>query len=154
MSNSKRAAVCLALVVGLSSCAPPTSFPPPIPSPSKTWNITLSQAGGFAGVDLRVRADSNGALSASDALSGRQIRKPLSASDVKDLEALLVELRLRHPGGTPSACADCFLYDLEITNRGQTGYWRGDDTTLDASGAADLIGLLKRLRDQALSNAS
>src|SRR5574340_291227 len=154
MTNSTRAAICLLVIASLSSCAPPTSCPPPIPSPNSNWTISLAQTGGFAGVNLRVRADSTGALSASDVRSGREIRRPLSASDVDDLEGLLAVLSLHDAGGAPSVCADCFLYDLEITNRGETSIWRGDDTTLDVSGAADLIQLLQELRDSALSNAN
>ena len=153
MSNSRRA-ICFLVIASLTSCAPPTSFPPPIPSPDWNWTIALVKSGGFAGVDLRVRAESTGELGASDVHSGREVRKPLSASDVRELEALLAVLSLRRPGGAPSACADCFLYDLEITSRGRTSYWRGDDTTLEASGAADLIRLLERLRDAALSSAN
>ena len=154
MSNAKLSVICMLVCSGLLSCAPPTSFPPPAPSPAWAWTIDLAQSGGFAGVNLTVRVDSNGEITARDVRRGREIHRPLADSARRELEGLLTSLRLRGPGGVPSVCADCFLYGLEIKSRGQDASWRGDDTTLVDSGAADLIRLLGRLRDEALSGAN
>jgi hypothetical protein len=112
------------------------------------------QSGGFAGVNLAVLVKSDGEITAQDVRSGREVTKPLSDSDMQELERLLAALDLGGARAAPSACADCFLYDLEISGHGATDRWRGDDTTLDESGAGDLIRLLVQLRDEALSGAS
>ncbi len=66
------------------------------------------------------------------------------------LRQLMAEARIPAAGGTPSACADCFVYDLTITNGSATMSMRADDLTLAGSGAADLIAYLTSLRDSAL----
>jgi hypothetical protein len=54
------------------------------------------------------------------------------------------------PGGV---CADCFLYDLQIHDGGSLIQVRADDTTLDESGAGELVKFLGQLRDRALRSA-
>jgi hypothetical protein len=153
MLNPRSAVACALVAIGLWSCAPSGSFPPPIPSPVAEWTISLAQSGGFAGVNLLVRVDSDGTITAHNGRSGGEVTLPLSKSDLQEVERLLVGLELKSPNGARSACADCFLYDLEISLNGRTTRWQGDDTTLHESGVEDLIWLLGRLRDQALTGA-
>jgi hypothetical protein len=154
MSNAKLAVLCVMTAAGILSCTSRVAFPPPIASPANDWSLVLVQSGGFAGVNLTIQADSDGKITAKDARSGREITRPLSDSKLQELGALLAALDVRGDRGATSACADCFLYDLEITGPGGTTRWRGDDTTLDGSGTENLIRLLVKLRDEALSGAS
>ena len=50
----------------------------------------------------------------------------------------------------PSACADCFIYDLQLTSGGKIVQIQADDITLPDSGVAELIRFLRELRDRAL----
>ena len=102
-------------------------------------------------MNLSVRVTNHGSISAEDMRHGREVTKTLSIGDSQELERLLAAATLGGSADAPSACADCFLYDLDIKRFGQSTRWRGDDTTLDASGMADLIRLLIKLRDEALS---
>jgi hypothetical protein len=154
MSNLRFALQLAFVAMTLSACAPSTPFPPPIPSPAENWTIVLKQSGGFAGVSLTVRVESDGAMTATEARGGREVTKPVSHSDMRAVERVLDALILHGQGGERSTCADCFLYELQITNLGGTIEWRGDDTTLDESGAGELVRLLGRLRDEALSGAN
>ncbi len=151
MWNSKLAVFSVLLAVALGGCAPWRSFPPPVPSPAPIWSVVLSQSGGFAGVNLAVRVDGIGIIMAEDKRRGIVVTKPLADTDLRQLERLLAATSLSDAGRAPSGCADCFLYELEITRLGKTTRWRGDDTTLDSSGADELIRFLQELRDGAVS---
>ena len=153
MSKAKQAVFHVLLAIILWSCEPWRPFPPPVPSPARNWTVVLAQSGGFAGVNLVVRVASDGEITAQDGRNGRETTKHLSDSDLKELERLLANVNLGDSSAEPSACADCFLYELEITGFGQTTHWRGDDTTLETSGMGDVIRFLGKLRDEALAVA-
>ncbi len=129
---------------------PFTSAPQSFPSPEADWSIILSQTGGFIGVQLQVEVTSAGQLTATDERSGRTATQTLPAQTMGRLRQLMAEARIPTAGVTPSACADCFIYDLTIKNSSGTMSLRADDVTLAGSGAADLISYLIGLRDSAL----
>lgn len=124
--------------------------PQPLPSPEGDWTLTLRQTGGFMGVQLQVEITSAGQLTATDERSGRTATQTLPAQSMSRLRQLMAEARIPAGGGTPSACADCFIYDLTIKSGSGTMSMRADDVTLGGSGAADLITYLTDLRDSAL----
>ncbi len=151
MKNMRLAGFALLLAVALGSCTPWRPFPPPAPSPVPNWTVVLTQSGGFAGVNLVVRVEGIGTITAEDMRRGIVVTKQLPDTDMHELERLLSAASLDRASRVPSGCADCFLYDLEITALGKTSGWRGDDTTLASSGADDLIRFLGALRDGALA---
>jgi hypothetical protein len=153
MLNLRLALYLAWLAVAACACGPLTPFPPPVPSPAKIWSIVLAQSGGFAGVSLTVRIQSDGTLTATDARGGREITKPLAAADAIQVERLLNAVNLRDAGGAHSNCADCFSYDLQIIGPREPTRWQGDDTGINDSGVAELIRFLVRLRDEALAGA-
>jgi hypothetical protein len=113
--------------------------------------VTLSQTGGFAGVNLKVEVSSEGRLTAENQKTGTKVTKNLDAATLDKLSALVAAIASSAPRSRqPSACADCFLYDLQVTSGTRSAHVQADDTTLSASGAQDLIALLIRLRDAAL----
>jgi hypothetical protein len=140
--------VCLsASACGISHAA----LPAPLPSPSGAWTIRLTQSGGFAGVLLTIQITSDGKLEAQDHRSGRSVARELTPETVAQLGTLVSQLRIA--GGTPppSACADCFLYDLELESATGTTRVHADDTSMADSGAAAVIGFLRQLGDNALA---
>jgi hypothetical protein len=137
----------------LSACGPVRAFPGPLPSPVTLWTITLTQTGGFAGVSLRIQVSSDGLMVAQDLRSGRTVTQAVPADTMSALNGLVAGIELSQKERLPSACADCFIYDLEIVTPNGTTRVRADDTTVSDSGAQALIQLLGKMRDQALQSA-
>ncbi len=134
----------------LSGCVLARPTPQPLPTSSTAWTVKLTQSGGFAGVLLSVEVSSDGHLTAQDERARQSAAETLPDETMARLAELISGTNLS-PGAGPSAgCADCFIYDLEIRSDGRTVEMRVDDVTLGASGAADLVALLRELRDKAL----
>ena len=139
---------------GLSACTAARAFPPPEPTPDQSWTMRLTQTGGFAGVHFVIQVTSAGELKAEDQRTGRTATLHLPPGELSDLESERRALISQLPARRPSACADCFIYDLEVESNTGTIRVLADDTTLASSGAQDLIEHLRRLRDEALSSVS
>ena len=153
MLNPRRLFGSLVLMALVGACARPftrSSDPQPFPSPSGGWTMSLTQSGGFAGVMLKVQVSSNGQLIAKDERSGRSVTRTLPEATIAKLAQLYSAARVATPGTPHSGCADCFLYDLQLTSDGGTIQLQADDTRLAASGVAELIAMLQQLRDDAL----
>ena len=145
----------LAFIVLTSACGPAQlvpSYPQPLPSPSSSWDMTLTQSGGIAGVSLKVTVSSDGQLAAEDERSGRSVTQALPAATMAKLAALYSTVVLSTPQSPNSGCADCFLYDLKLNSGGNALNLKFDDTTLGGSGAEELIRFLQQLRDAALKS--
>lgn len=145
--------VTLVLMALASACGPARlepSGPQPLPSPTQSWTLSLTQSGGLAGVSLQVTISSDGQLTAEDRGSGRSVTRRLSPDELAHLATLYSsELQVvRQP--LPSGCADCFVYDLEASSGGTITSIHADDTTLAASGVGELIRMMQQLRDAAL----
>jgi hypothetical protein len=154
MRARKLVVLILISLFGLSACGTERTFPPPAPTPDRDWTMRMSQTGGFAGVHLVIHVTSVGELKAEDQRTGRTATLNLPPWELLELDGLRQALTLQQTARLPSACADCFIYDLEIASN--TGILRvqADDTTLAASGAQALIERLRELRDRALSSVS
>ncbi len=153
MINTRLLRSMFGLVLLLSACAPflaPRTDLKPLPSPAGDWTISLTQSGGFAGVSLKVEVSSDGQLTAEDQRTGRKVTKSLPAETISRLAQLHSAALAARPAPAHSGCADCFLYDLQLNAGGKSVQIKADDTTLTDSGAAELIGLLQQLRDDAL----
>jgi len=148
------AAVVLLLGLSLAGCGPERTFPPPDPTATRDWSIRLTQSGGFAGSHLIIAVDAGGTITAEDVRAGRRASQPASAKTLQELDVLLQTMDLESRQRRPSACADCFVYELEIINRGHTLRVEADDVTIEASGATELIRYLIDLRDRLLMAAS
>lgn len=154
MKASKLALLMLLSVFGLFGCGPERTFPPPAPTPDRDWTMRLTQTGGFAGVHLVIQVNSAGEMKADDQRTGRTVTLNLPAGELSELDSLRQALTGPQTPRLPSACADCFIYDLEIQSNTGLIRLQADDTTLAASGAQALIEHLRELRDRALSSVS
>ena len=138
----------------LSSCATAGSIKPipqPLASPSDNWDVKLIQSGGIAGVLLTVDVSSDGQLKADDQRSQRSASKILPSQTIAELKGLVfntVASTIRVP---QSACADCFIYDLEIQSEGKVIKIQVDDVTVNGSSVQGLITTLLKIRDEALN---
>ena len=154
MFKNRLLPVILFLSLFMSACGPakPTEvIPQPLPSPTGDWTVTLTQSGGFAGVLLTVEVSSDGQLKAEDQRSQRSVTQMLSPQTMARLRQLISNATVSSGPIPRSGCADCFIYDLTIASDGNSSQVHVDDTTLNNSGAADLITFLRQLRDNALS---
>jgi len=154
MQARKLVAFLLLSLLGLAGCGAERTFPPPVPSPDLGWSMQLVQTGGFAGVNLIIRVTSAGDGEAHDLRTGRAAPLRLSAGELAELDNLRRTLPAQQTTLRPSACADCFTYELEVVSKARTIRVQADDTALSASGAQTLIDYLRELRDRALSGAS
>ena len=137
----------------LAACSPFASTKPapqPLPSPAQDWSAVLTQTGGFIGVDLTIEVSGDGQLTARDQRTGRKVTGKLSPQTQSTLSRLISAMASSGGQTKQSGCADCYLYELQVQMNGRISYTRVDDTTLQDSDAADLIALLKDLRDGAL----
>jgi hypothetical protein len=145
------------LAILLAACAPLVSTPEaplPLPSASEAWTIKLTQTGGLAGVRLVVEITSDGRLKAENPRAGVSVNQAVSPQALSELRRLYTSAMVATPAGPKMSCADCFHYSVEITSAGQTMQVQLDDTTIAASGMADLIHYLQQLRDRALRSGA
>jgi hypothetical protein len=153
MIKAKLLQVVLLISMAISACsaiAPNPSSPPPLPSPSKNWRIKLTQSGGFAGVLLSVEVSSDGRLTAENQRTGQTVTQTVSSQTTAELGRLIGGIAPSGGDKPGSACADCFIYDLELHRDSGDMQIHVDDTSIDDFGAADLIRRLSQLRDDAL----
>jgi hypothetical protein len=141
----------LVISMFFSSCSPLKPVLQPLPSPTSKWTVELNQSGGIAGVLLSVEVTNDGQLKAEDQRSNRTVTQTLSAQTTAKLNQLVSNAILSSRSVPKSACADCFIYDLEIQSETSDLHIQADNTTMNESGAAELINYLSKLRDDALA---
>jgi hypothetical protein len=112
----------------------------------------MSQSGGIAGVALTVEVSSQGQLRAEDQRSGRSVTETLPPEAIAQLRHLVSETIVRSSPAQRPSCQDCFIYDLGIQANASSVSIHADDITLNDSGAASLIELLRKLRDSVLGS--
>jgi hypothetical protein len=140
----------------LTACSlggPHALGPSPIPSPPETWTAKLTQSGGFAGVLRTIQVSSDGQFTARDDRSARSIAGALPPESLGKLDRLLAGIKAPTASAGPSGCADCFIYDLELTAPDRTVHIHVDDVSIEASGAQEVIAFLSQIRDSALLSA-
>jgi hypothetical protein len=144
----------LITLIFLSSCGTAGSIKPiqqPLASPSNNWNVTLTQSGGIAGVQLTVDISSDGQLKAEDQRSQRSASKILPSQTIALLRGLVFNAIASYGSVPLSACADCFIYNLEIQSDDKDIKIQVDDSTINVSTAQGLITTLIKIRDEALN---
>ena len=141
-------------LIFLSSCGTVGSIKPipqPLASPSDNWDVKLIQSGGIAGVLQTVDVSSDGQLKADDQRSQRTASKILPSQTIAELKGLVFNTVVSTIRVPQSACADCFIYDLEIQSEGKVIKIHVDDVTINGSGVQGLITTLLKIRDEALN---
>jgi len=144
----------LIALIFLSSCGTAGSIKPipqPLASSSDNWNVKLVQSGGIAGVLLTVDVSSDGRFKAEDQRSQRSVTKVLPSQTTAELKGLIFNTVVSTSRVLQSACADCFIYDLEIQSDGNDFKFHVDDLTINDSDAQGLITTLLKIRDEALN---
>ena len=144
----------LVILIFLSSCGTAGSIKPipqPLASPSDNWDVKMIQSGGIACVLLTVDVSSDGQLKADDQRSQRSASNILPSKTIAELKGLVFNTVVSSIRVPQSACADCFIYDLEIHSGYKIIQIHVDDATINDSSAQGLITTLLKIRDEALN---
>jgi hypothetical protein len=141
----------LLVLCGLVACSALPGAGDSLPDLSGTWSITLTQSGGFAGLNRTVTVASDGNVTARDARTDQSGSLQLSSGELAALQQLVAASSFVHPTKTDSGCADCFLYDLQIQSPAGRASFQLNDVTLPDSGLQPLVEYLVDLMDQALA---
>ena len=140
------------LFISLIGCQPATRTPQQKleptntakPLPANQWSVNLTVTGGFAGIHKVMELSSNGSFQITDMRTGENKTRGLDKSELEKIIGLIEQIQ----GGEnpfPSACADCFIYELTIQNGKETYRISLDDINLNDSEAAPLIEELMAL---------
>jgi hypothetical protein len=138
--------LCIALLAACSGLDTGQSLPPL----EDDWSVTLTQTGGFIGVNRSVSITADGKVVAIDLRTQQTGTLQLSAAELTALQAEVLAARVTGPTGTRTGCADCFLYSLHIDSPAGSFRVELDDVTLPGSGLQPLVAHLLQLMESAL----
>jgi len=136
----------------LTACGNPKPTPQPLPTLSIKWMVKMSQSGGFAGISRSIEISSDGAVTVKDERNGKIGKRQLTADELAKLTDLIRSASLKSPTGSPTECADCFIYHIEINSDGGKFTAQLDDVSLPDSGMKFLVGYLVKLMGQTLAS--
>ena len=142
-------AIFASITLILTACAKsssPTYTPPVL---EETWAVKMTLSGGIAGLLRSIDVNSTGSYSVADQRVGKVVTGTLSEADLVTLQALISALEVSAPKN-PSACADCFEYELEVESGGKKMIASADDLSLGESGMGELVQFLRQTMDAAL----
>ena len=124
---------------------------PALPVITDEWTLTMNLSGGIMGLMRSVEVTSEGNYTVVDERTKNKAEGKLSGDELKKLNGIIKSATI-HASNTPgvSACADCFIYDIEIQSGGENFTIRLDDMTLPASGMEELAVFLRELIESAL----
>ena len=145
--------ITIMLGVMLSACKPsqtPIPTAQAFPSLSGDWTIQMTQSGGIMGMLRTIKIQNNGKFHLEDPRSKQSTERQLTSSQMKKLTGLVNSARLQGPSKPDAACADCFIYDLQITSGGQTFATQLNDVSLPNSGLEELVHFLSNLMSDLL----
>jgi hypothetical protein len=151
----------LLITVFLAGCVPAAVIEPSetteptkaiLPSPENTWTtIKMIHSGGIMGLSRSIEISSDGTYKVIELRALLTNEGKLSSSELKELKQLISSLEYV-PNDKPYGCADCFIYDIEITRgTGKPFSARVDDVTLEDSGLSPLVTALRKIIDRELN---
>jgi hypothetical protein len=134
------------LVTGCARSSANTYTPPAL---EEDWSVNMTLSGGIAGLMRTVEVKADGSYTVTDRRAGNIVSGELTEEELTRLEEVISTLEFS-TSKNPSACADCFVYDIEIISGGQKMLVSADDVTLGDSGAGTLAQFLREIMDSAL----
>ena len=102
------------------------------------------------GLMRSIEVSFDGSYTVADERAGKTASGTLTEEELKNLTKLITGAEFiasEKPGG---ACADCFIYDIEIQSSGEKFAIQLDDISLPESGMENLVTFLRELIDSAL----
>lgn len=115
-----------------------------LPQLTDAWSIAMTHSGGIAGVSYFIEVIANGKYTVRDDRSGATFTGQLSPAELEKLTRLVNSTEFSQ-SLEPHGCADCFIYDIQITSKGEKFSAQVDDITIEKSGLEPLIGALRNI---------
>lgn len=113
-----------------------------VPALAGSWTIAMTHSGGIMGLSRSVEVDSTGIYTVKDDRTDKTFTGQLSEEELVDL-VNVVKSTSYTPEKTPHGCADCFIYDIQITSDGGRFSAQVDDISIEESGLSDLVMALR-----------
>lgn len=101
------------------------------------------------GMHQTIEADSNSNFLVIDLRTQQTASGTLKESELVRLRELTTDMKFTPPE-IPGACADCFIYEIEIESDGRKMIVKADDVSLGDSGLGELVQFLRNIMDRAL----
>lgn len=133
----------------IAGCRQDPGVPYTAPTLEGEWSVSMTLSGGIAGLMRNIEVSSDASYTVTDERAGNTVAGRLEETQLASLEELVSTLEFNAPK-TPSACADCFEYRVEIASGGGKMIVEADDVTLGDSGIGSLIQFLREIMDSAL----
>ena len=112
-----------------------------LPALSGDWHMTIIQSGGIMGMMRTLEISSTGAMTLTDARSHTSSQSQLSAERLAALTKLVASSQYR-AAAIPAGCADCFIFDIQISSAGKNFQVQLNQIDLVDSGLQPLIDFL------------
>jgi len=123
--------------------------PQPLSTATVRWtSIALTQSGGFIGMLKTIRVDNKGAFTVRDERAQTNASGQLTLDQLAQLNLLVKAVSHLSPSQTPTNCADCFIYVIEISTSGNSVQLEADDVSLADSKLAPLVSFLRGIMEQ------
>lgn len=125
---------------------PATNFPS---APGGAWTIRMTLSGGIMGAMKKIEIRSDGSYIVIDERASQTRSGRLSVAETAALAERAASIE-HQPNSKQYTCADCFIYNLEIS--GEEGRFTAqvDDLSLPESGLEALITYLREVMERKL----
>ena len=115
------------------------------------WNVKMTHSGGIMGLLRHIEVNSSGQFTVLDEISKQTKEGTLSQAELKTLADLVLTLKpLEIVSQKDFACADCFVYNIEIQQDGKPISVELNDISLSDSGYELLVTELRKIIEQEL----
>jgi hypothetical protein len=104
----------------------------------------------LAGVDRKLELDQTGKYEAEDLQQGPKAEGNLTPEVMGDVVGLLQGFCMSPETSRPPACADCFLYSLQVTLQGVHYELELNDLSATGTPAGGLVAFMSQLLNSAL----
>lgn len=133
----------------VAGCTQPSTITYTPPALEDDWSVNMTLTGGIAGLMRNIEVKADGSYTVTDKRTGNTATGELTKDELATLEEMISTLEIS-TSKNPSACADCFVYEIEILSGGQKMIVSADDVTLGDSGVGALAQFLRGIMDSAL----
>ena len=116
-----------------------------LPKLTGTWQIKLAQSGGIMGMARNLEVSSDGIIIVTDQRTNKTNQGRLTADKLAGLIEL-VSSSSYQPVSSPAKCADCFNFEIDITNETGTFQVQLNQIDLQNSGLQPLVAYLGEIQ--------
>ena len=122
-----------------------------LPASNGEWMIKMTHSGGIMGLSRSIEISADGKFTVVDKRANKTMNGELSAVELSKVRELISSTKYVSPDKPNGmACADCFIYDLEVRADGEKFAAQLNDISLPDSGLEPLVNYLRNLIDTTL----